>query len=77
MNTLDYLFTVFDKKTITWSQIFCHQIFFKFAAGRKNIKIILIEKYSCCQWLIAQLRSLSVMKDPGSNLGTDICLLRY
>ncbi len=27
------------------------------------------------QWLIAQLveRSLSVMKDPGSNLGADIC----
>jgi hypothetical protein len=31
------------------------------------------------QWLIAQLveRSLSVMKDPGSNLGEDICSLRY
>jgi hypothetical protein len=32
-----------------------------------------------CQWLIAQLveRSLSVMKDHGSNLGTDICLFCY
>jgi hypothetical protein len=31
------------------------------------------------QWLIAQLveRSLSVMKDPGSNLGEDICWFRY
>jgi hypothetical protein len=31
------------------------------------------------QWLIAQLveRSLSVMKDPGSNLGVDICSFRY
>jgi hypothetical protein len=35
-----------------------------------------------CQWLIAQLieRFLSVipvMKDPGSNLGTDICSFCY
>jgi hypothetical protein len=32
-----------------------------------------------CQWLIAQLveRSLSVMKDPGSNLDMDICSFRY
>jgi hypothetical protein len=32
-----------------------------------------------CQWYIAQLvgRSLSVMKDPGSNLGADICLFGY
>jgi hypothetical protein len=31
------------------------------------------------QWLIAQLveHSLSVMKDPGSNLGEDICSFRY
>jgi hypothetical protein len=30
---------------------------------------------NACQWLIAQLveRSLSVMKDPGSNLGADSC----
>jgi hypothetical protein len=33
----------------------------------------------CSQWLIAQLVecSLSVMKDPGSNLGKDICPIRY
>ena len=38
------------------------------------------QKYDQCgQWLIAQLveRSLSVMKDPGSNLGADICSFRY
>jgi hypothetical protein len=31
------------------------------------------------QWLIAQLeeRSLYVMKDPGLNLGADICSFRY
>jgi hypothetical protein len=31
------------------------------------------------QWLIAQLveRSLSVMKDPGSNLDMDICSFCY
>jgi hypothetical protein len=31
------------------------------------------------KWLIAQLveRSLSVMKDPGSNLGMDICSFRF
>jgi hypothetical protein len=31
------------------------------------------------QWLIAQLveRSLSVMKDPGLNLGMEICSSRY
>jgi hypothetical protein len=31
------------------------------------------------QWSIAQLveRSLSVMKDPGSNIGKDICSFRY
>jgi hypothetical protein len=34
---------------------------------------------SASQWLIAQLveLSLSVMKDPGSNLGEDICSFRY
>jgi hypothetical protein len=33
---------------------------------------------SYMQWLKAQLveHSLSVMKDPGSNLGVDICSLR-
>jgi hypothetical protein len=32
-----------------------------------------------CQWLIAQLveRSLSVMKDPDSNIGVDICSFLY
>jgi hypothetical protein len=31
------------------------------------------------QWLIAPLveRSLLVVKEPGSNLGTDICLFGY
>ncbi len=35
--------------------------------------------FGLSQWLIAQLveRSLSVMKDPGSNLGEDICSFRY
>ncbi len=59
---------------------------------RINIGIFLAEMYvkvgNCrhkysylkvCQWLIAQLveRSLSVMKDPGSNLGEDICSFHY
>ena len=37
------------------------------------------KNWFCSQWLIAQLveRSLSVMKDPGSNLGEDICSFRY
>jgi hypothetical protein len=37
------------------------------------------DKLFFCQWLIAQLleRSLSVMKDPGANLGMDICSFRY
>jgi hypothetical protein len=37
-------------------------------------------KHSChCQWLIAQLLegSLSVMKDPGSNIGADMRLSCY
>jgi hypothetical protein len=40
---------------------------------------VFLNKQQHNQWLIAQLveRSLSVMKDPGSNLGTDICLFRY
>ncbi len=35
--------------------------------------------FSSSQWLIAQLveRSLSVMKDPSSNLGMDICSFCY
>jgi hypothetical protein len=37
------------------------------------------KKYLYSQWLIAQLveRSLSVMKDPGSNLGEVICSFGY
>jgi hypothetical protein len=40
---------------------------------------ISFKKFDSCQWLIAQLveRSFSVMKDPGSNLGEDICSFRY
>jgi hypothetical protein len=42
-------------------------------------KVFLTNNVGFHQWLIAQLveRSLSVMKDPGSNIRADICSFRY
>ncbi len=49
------------------------------AVSTRLIKTIVKACEKSCQWLIAQLveRSLTVMKDPGSNLGEDICSFRY
>jgi hypothetical protein len=43
------------------------------------LKNLLLVQIIFFQWLIAQLVecSLSVMKDPGSNLGADICSFPY
>jgi hypothetical protein len=44
-----------------------------------NVRMENLVRILYSQWLIAQLVecSLSVMKDPGSNLGADICSFCY
>jgi hypothetical protein len=49
-----------------------------YMTGMQNF-FIFLKDLNKGQWLIAQLveHSLSVMKDPGSNLGADIFSFRY